>query len=197
MKQLAAFICAFFIGTAFSIAKENNYILWKKVGNWIVAADVSLGKACYTTITFVGGVSIRLGFNSQNSPHPVHLAISSPDWSSIETGKDYNVAWQLDDNPQWGSTASGVDFGTGKGLWSNIDAPNFIEEFVRKHGLKLYFNGNVIASMDLRDSGAAAREMAECQQTVDGYSQQPEQTTPKDPFTKNRPPNAGKDPFAL
>jgi hypothetical protein len=196
MKRTAVFICAFLVGTVFSLAKENKYILWKQVGNWTVAADASLGNACYTTITFVGGVSIRLGFNSQNSPQPVHLAISSPDWSSIEAGKDYNVAWQLDDNPPWASIASGVDFGTTKGLWSNVDAPNFIDEFVRKHGLKLYFNGNIIASMDLRDSGAAARELAVCQKAIDSYSQQPEQPKPKDPFT-NQPSTVGKDPFAL
>jgi hypothetical protein len=77
-----------------------------------------------------------------------------------------------------------------------VSGMKFISEVMRKQGLKVTYQGKVIANLSLRGSRRALNELGLCQQAVDKWAAA--RQAPKDPFADPVPKTKdAKDPFAL
>ncbi|GKX35284.1 MAG: hypothetical protein MnENMB40S_29020 [Rhizobiaceae bacterium MnEN-MB40S] len=180
--------------SSFAWAQENSEVVhWADVGNWSIFADRTLGNACYAVTVYESGIFLRAGFNGSGSGGDTYVAVGSLDWKSIEFGKEYDITFQMDREAPWNGTATGAIIGEVPFLVIYHDNYDFFEEFARKLGIRIIYEGKQIANLSLRGSHAALMSMIECQAVVNEYSTRPKE---KDPF-KEPSGNAvsGKDPF--
>ena len=193
----AAFLSVLFSSTLPSQAENATSVetaLWKSVGNWSVYIDKTVSYQCFITILYDDYTVFRVGFQDPKSTSALYVAIGNLNWSSIEDGKDYDLVLQLDNESGWKSPATGMHFGTFPSLIVNTNQTGFVDELMRKHSLRVFFNDRQILNLSLRGSNAALQEMAACQNAVDGYLGRNAQ--PSDPFSGVSTPKSPKDPFA-
>ena len=180
-------------------ALAADSIYWKSVGNWDVLIDPSMGGACYTVVSYQDGTILRLGFDFTSNPTSIYLGIGSEMWKSLESGKDYDITIQFDNNPVWRASAAAVSVGTVNYIKATTTDTNFVNEFSRKHTLRAWFMGRQITSLTLSGSAAAVSEMLECQKATEAViSSGPKQPpSPKDPFEVAPNAKPAADPFSL
>nr|WP_304655017.1 hypothetical protein [Neorhizobium galegae] len=162
--------------------------------------DQTLGNACYVTTAYEGGTILRLGFDFTGATGRFYLALGNTNWQSLEAGKDYPIEIKFDDQPVWTATARGADFANSKWLHVTTENSNFADEFSRKLGMRVTFQGRQIAALRLKGSARAIDEMLACQKTVNSVvgAQRPQPPSPpKDPFAPAPGAKNANDPFDL
>jgi len=115
-------------------------------------------------------------------------------WRSIENGKDYELYLQLDNAQSWRSPARATRIDGVPFLVFGADQVDFVEELMRKHFLKVHYEGRMILNLSLQGSYAALQEMGVCESTIAEY-RSPGSVSNSDPFKGERASNKA-DPFA-
>jgi hypothetical protein len=179
-------------------AANDETALWRSVGNWNVYIDKTVEFQCFITTIYEDNTVFRVGFLKPGSSAAVYIAVGNMNWASIESGKDYDLTIQIDNGSSWNSPASGFRFGGLPSLIVNTNQIDFLDQFMRKHSLQVYFNGQRILNLSLRGSNAALQEMGYCQNAVDSYLGKYKPSARKtDPFAEGNVSPAAKDPFDL
>lgn len=200
MKRCVVLAFSLFCSTMPAIAA--NAIPYKQVNGWDVLMDPTMGNACYVTTTYDGGVTLRLGFDFTGPKGMIYIALGNNAWKSIEDGKDYPVEIQFDNQPVWKANAKGTDFADSKWLHIITSDPNFAEEFSRKLGMRVRFNGQQIAGLRLKGTSRAMDEMLACQAMTNEAlgsrgGNKPAPPPPSDPFSSGQSVKSANDPFDL
>jgi hypothetical protein len=188
-RVLAAALLA--CGISSALASEGA-VQWGTSGAWTIAVDTSLGNSCFLVTTFVDGTIFRLGFNQQNTSSPMYVGIGNQDWKSLDPGKDYDLQLQLDNLPGWNAAAEATTIGVTPFLLIPTDQVKFVDEFMRRHTLRMYFSGREVVRLNLKGSSQAVNEMLRCQNAVINYTQPPA----RDPFSGVSSGPKKKDPFS-
>lgn len=184
---------ALLLGLSGSAVANEETIEWGSVGNWGIFVDKTLGNSCYLTTAYVDGTFFRLGFTERDAKFPMYVGIGNRDWQSLEIGKDYDVQLQLDNLNIWNAPASAGSIGGIPFLFVNTDQVQFVDEFMRRHTLRVHFGGREILRLNLQGSNAAAVEMLRCQNAVVNHLP----PAPKnDPFSGVSSPSKRNDPFS-
>lgn len=191
-------LCAFMLFASKSWSQDQEVILWKTVNNWGVYIDRTLGDNCYTFTTYRDGTVFRFGFQEEKSKAALYVAIGNSKWASIENGKDYALELQLDNEPTWPSPATGMKVRDVPFLVIGTNQTGFVDQLMRKHTLKVYFNNSMIQSLSLRGSYAALQELGACQSNVDAIKRRRPAEPPADPFSGVSDPQVNNaDPFDI
>lgn len=177
-----------------AIAAQDS-IHWKNVGAWTIKVDTSLGNSCFAAILYEDYTVFRIGFQEPGAAAAMYVGLGNLNWKSLETGKDYKLFLQLDNEKPWSSPARAAMIGQMPFLFIQTNQIRFVDQLMRKHALRVYFDGRQILNLSLRGSFAAIEELAVCQKTVDEVTKTPE--GPSDPFSGVSQPDANKDPFRL
>lgn len=150
--------------------------LWKHVGNWSVHVDTS-GQTygCFILTTYTDGSILRVSVMPDRSS--LLLMVGNMEWASIEAGKDYPIDVRFDDAPWWTATATGFRLSGVPLLFVESRRDEFFEEFMRKHEMRVRYEGREIVRLGLKGSFAALQELGRCQTAVTVSSG--ESTTPK------------------
>jgi hypothetical protein len=176
---------------------SDETMLWKEVGGWTVAADLTLGSACFVATAFEDRTLFRLGFNFLDKDHPFYILMVNDNWKSLEEGKQYPIELYLD-RSKWTVDASAVVFNGEKGLRIDFKDTNLVSEFAVKLGFRADFNGKRIVALSLKNSVKAIDEMIACQKAVDAVlAKQPKPPQSKDPFDAKPDAQTASDPFEL
>ncbi|MCB5204211.1 hypothetical protein LH464_17230 [Neorhizobium sp. T786] len=173
---------------------------WKKVDNWTVFMDPTMGNACYVAAVYEGGTILRVGFDFAGSVRQIYLALGNDNWKSLEAGKDYPVQIQFDNEVEWAATATGRKNNDATWLYVTTTDTGFLEEFSRKLGMRTTFRGTEIARLQLKGSSRAITEMLSCQSAVNEMmGARNEQAAPpsQDPFAPTPEVKSATDPFDL
>lgn len=178
-------------------AEEKETALWKNVGTWSVYIDRTVQYQCFIATIYEDYTIFRVGFQQPGSDSTMYVALGNLDWTSIEEGKDYELILQIDNETGWRSPARGFRFGTLPALIVGTNQADFVEQMMRRHSLRVHFNGQQILNLSLRGSNAALRELGNCQNQVDAYLGIKNQENSKDPFSGVAAPAPKKDPFAF
>lgn len=181
-------------------ALASNAIPWKSVPGWEVLMDQTMGNACYVTTSYQDGTTLRLGFDFTGPKGRFYMALGNDNWKSLEAGKDYPVQIQFDNVSPWTATARALDFASSKWLHVTTENSNFPDEFSRKQGMRVHFQGRQIVFLRLKGSARAMDEMLACQKTVNSVTagQKPAPSAPpKDPFAASPDVKNANDPFDL
>ncbi|MER8405327.1 DUF1176 domain-containing protein [Mesorhizobium sp. M1307] len=169
--------------------------LWKNVGTWAVYIDKTTKYQCFIATLYQDNTTFRIGFEAPDSKSGLYVALANSNWTSIEAGKDYDLTLQIDNETGWRSPATGYRFGSMPALIFGTNQTAFVDQLMRKHSLRVFFNGNQILNLSLRGSNAALLEMGNCQNQVDAYLGR-KNGGGSDPFAGDVAAPAQKDPFA-
>ncbi|MDK4720096.1 hypothetical protein PH552_12150 [Rhizobium sp. CNPSo 3968] len=203
MKRIIA--SAFLMYLVASPTYAADSVPWKSVNGWTILVDPSMGNACYMTTAFNNNVLLRFGFSFLGKAPLLYLAVGNRNWQSLEVGKDYPLQIHFDNNPIWSATAFVTDLSGVKFLNVTTSDTNFAQEFSRKLGMTISFQGKFVTGVQLRGSSAAVAEMLNCQTNVNAIAgaKNPAQP-PADPFQQQpaplpagQNPQNSKDPFSL
>lgn len=176
------------------IAKSQETLTWKEVGGWEIRVDTTLGNACFMIATWEQGTILRIGFVSGQSTSTVpYIILGNIYWTSLEEGKDYNLTFRFDNQRPWAVNATGYRLGQYVFLLFEVGTWEFVDEFMRKHGAEISYDGQVIANLSLTNSFAALRETANCHLQMAQAGAQGTQPS-ADPFA-NRSSQPDQDPF--
>jgi hypothetical protein len=175
-------------------ARSEDTTLWKHVDSWQVRVDTTLNYGCFIMAEYEQGSVLRIGFDP--SSDGAYLLITNERWRSIEQGKEYTLVLQFDDKDPWEASAQGFKFENSPYpfLYTPFSEAGFFKEFMRSHELTIEYRRERIASLSLRGSFAATREMVNCQRQID-ETRSTRQTRRNDPFAP-RARGASNDPFA-
>lgn len=194
MKWIIALVIS--LWTSIAYAKDDDVVAWKTVGSWSIYVDKTLGNACYAANAYDDGTVMRVGFQDSNSAYALYVAFGNVAWQSVEEGKEYQLTLEIDRSSSWPSPATGIVVANVPFLFINTNQAGFVNELMRKHTIRVKFRGRIVATLSLRGSGAAMRELGACQKIVDetiGRSQR----RPEDPFSDAPQVKDKVDPFAL
>jgi hypothetical protein len=170
---------------------------WGQVGGWRVLVDRTLGDGCFAMQVFERGSVLRIGFDVVNQR--IYLFFGHDNWKSLEVGKVYSLRIVFDggassyNGEMKGSTIGdgGVVFLAHKDL-----STAFVKDFMERTNMQVFYRGEQIGHLSLRNTYAAVTEVLNCQKELGFNSaKDPSTSTPAaDPFAKS--PRSSKDPFA-
>ena len=109
------------------------------------------------------GTVLRVGID--NLHNQSYFLFANPAWTSLEAGKQYPISLSFDGGPMEPVTAKAVRMGESTVLTVNLNSPSPNEVmtiFGRHIGVRILYNGNVIANLRLNGTAAAAAETIAC-----------------------------------
>jgi hypothetical protein len=164
--------------------------LWKRVGQWQVRVDTSVGYGCFILAEFEKGSVFRIGWSETDKT--AYLMLANTAWASLEVGKEYELRLQFDNAPAWRVPATVMLIGGARTLMSTFNEAEFIMELARKQHLDIHYRNRAVTRLFLTGSYAAVLEMFSCQKVIReaGLGSGGR----RDPFASR--PAASSDPFA-
>jgi hypothetical protein len=192
MKTLALVMAALLQVLIAPIAwsDTNGTAKWGKVGGWDIRVDRTVGDGCFAMQVFEGGTIVRIGFDVTN--RAIYLIFGHDNWKSLEEGKLYPVVIRFDNSQDYNGEMKGQRLGKAIFLvHSNLNA-DFLNDFMQRNTMQIFYRGDRIASLSLKNTYAAVGEVKTCQHEVGmaGAKQRSE-----DPITPSAPATRGADPF--
>lgn len=174
-------------GTA--IADDSGSARWAEVGPWHILVDKTMGNGCFMLSSYGSGTALRVGFNNRNNT--AYFIIGNSAWQALEAGKQYQIGGQFDGGQMAHWTATAVKMGDGTFLSVPFSSPSpsdVMLAFGQRLNLKVYYRGNLLSSMNLNGTAAAAAETINCNRQFTA--------TRTDPFESGTPHPVSSDPFA-
>jgi len=179
---LAAVVSSLSLSTA--MAGDNDSAKWSQVGPWHIFVDSTVGNGCFMVSSYGSGTVLRVGFNNRNNT--AYLMVGNEAWKSLEAGKQYQISGQFDNGTAYNWTANGARLGDMTVLSVPFGTPSpteVMQTFGQRLNLKLYYRGNMLASMNLNGTAAAAAETINCNRQFNTKADPFGNGTRPDPFT--------------
>ena len=147
---------------AFSM--ENDTEKYSTVGFWEIRVDDSLGGGCFMLANYDGGAALRIGWKPK--AEELYLIVADEDWDSLQVEKKYDIEMKLGNEAPWNIDASGINVDGLKGLVASVTDENFISEFRNKNSIEFSWNKKPLATLSLKNSKKAFRQLQTCQSGV-------------------------------
>ena len=143
---------------------------WGQVGGWKIRVDRTLGDGCFAFQSYEDGSVIRLGFNPERKT--IYFVLGNPSWKSLEVGKRYLIVFEFDGFDRYDGELTGITIGDSRSvvLDHNNVSVKFTEAFMQRNVMRVYYQGNRIASLSLANTYAAIAEVLNCQSQFRGSS---------------------------
>lgn len=142
-----------------------------KTESWTIGYNKSLN-GCLASETFSDSTTFWLGIDGRDNSY--FLALTNPNWQSIEPGKQYSLRFAALGGGRWQGHFVGVSREDEKGVVSGGLNVKFVGDIVRSSGIAVSISDRVIARLSLEGSSAAMSAVAECQSERRGGSSSPE-----------------------
>jgi len=137
---------------------------------------------------FERGTIVRIGFDV--TAQTIYLIFAHDDWKSIEVGKIYPVRIIFDGVSTYNGEMKGQSVGNKITLVHRNLSTDFVKDFMQRNGMQVFYRGDQIANLSLKNTFAAVGEVVNCQREVGGKPG----TSNRDPFVSTPPPQ-NRDPF--
>lgn len=161
---------------------------WGTIGGWKIKVDRTLGDGCFAMQVYERGTVVRIGFDVSKSR--IYLFFGHDSWKSLEVGKLYPVRIVFDGGTKYDGEMRGTRLGTVVFLAHRQVSPDFVKDFMERSGMQIFYEGNQIANLSLRNTYAAVSEVMNCQRELGFASKK------ADPFSSGSSPARSTDPFS-
>jgi hypothetical protein len=135
----------------------------EKSGPWTIGYNSSL-KGCVASAASDDRTTVWIGFDGREPNIPTYLALTNPNWSSIEPRKFYELRIQALESHRWRGYGSGVERPNQRGLFVFGVKWRLLREFAQASGLVLSLNKEVLTRTNISGSLDALTKLISCQQ---------------------------------
>lgn len=135
----------------------------EKIGTaegWAIGYNKTL-KGCLASESFSDETTLWLGIDGRD--RTFFLALTNPNWRSIEPGKQYLLRFSALGGGRWQGKFVGVARETEKGVVSGGLKEKFVGDIVGSSGVAVSLGDRIIARLSLRGSAAAMSSVVQCQ----------------------------------
>lgn len=159
---------------AFDLAQAQEKLgLDERLGTsegWSIGYNKTLN-GCLAYETFSDATTFWLGIDGRN--RSFFLALTNPNWQSIEPGKSYALRFMALGGGRWQGKFFGVSREAEKGIVSGELNEKFVGEIVRSSGVAVSLGDKNIARLSLQGSSAAMAAIMQCQRERSSGSSSP------------------------
>ncbi len=193
MVRFASVLAVGLVAAWPSVAQDST--LWKRIGNWDISIDATIGNGCYTLASWTGGTVFRLGLNPELDNY--YVLIGNDKWGSLKAEESYDIQLRFDDKAPWDVSMRGLQFTAGETVYLHAQSTDFdfIDEFMLQASMTISYQGNKIETLSLSGSKRAFEEVLACQEHVTAQG-----IPSDDPFASGSKPESkgrkSEDPFA-
>lgn len=144
-------------------AASDEVVMWKKVGEWSVAVDTTMGHGCFMAAKVVPGETVvRVGIDARALPPRPYVVIGNPEWAP--TLKTYPLTMRID-NDTAGVTAKAGAAGGVPTLGFHI-APALFSRLMTGRVLAVAVGSTLLVHTKLDGTHAAGAEVLRCQEAM-------------------------------
>lgn len=139
--------------------------LWKRLPDWDVRVDHTLGPSCFLVALYKSGTAVRIGLDQINSQ--IYLLLGNDAWAWVVSGQRYDLTFQFNAGQSWATTATAIRVsGDSIALSTSFSTTQFLSEFVAGKYLAVSYSGRPFAALDLRGTSEAGIELMACQKAM-------------------------------
>jgi hypothetical protein len=149
--------------TSLSALAEDT-VKWADVGAWPVMVDRTLGDGCFTYKMYPTGTILRMGFDRLTDQ--VYILVANQAWSTLESGKTYDLRLSLGDAQPWNGPGTASNFNGATAFWLNFGSVDVVLNFVQVQILEIKHRNETLEYLDLTGSVAAFSEVLRCQEAT-------------------------------
>ena len=153
-------ICAGASGYAYAETRLGIDEKIETTEGWAIGYNKTLN-GCLASESFSDATTIWLGIDGRD--HTFFLALTNPNWQSIEPGKQYLLRFLALGGGRWQGKFVGVGSEGGKGVISGGLKEKFVGDIVGSSGLAVSLGDKVVARLSLQGSAAAMSSVVHCQ----------------------------------
>lgn len=143
-------------------AKASGTRIYRRVGNWTVAVDDTLGGGCFVLAQF-DNVALRVGADLRQTPMTGYAMLFGDSWASIERRADYPIEIKFGDARPRKVKAGGTEIGGLKGVGFTFDKSGFLDQLSSARDMRVSYRDNEVAHLDLAGASEALDAMRDCQ----------------------------------
>jgi hypothetical protein len=141
-------------GSTFALSSQvqaQNAGKWAEVGGWEVRVDPSVGNGCFAIQLYEDGTVVRIGVDVDQKR--IYLFFGNNSWKSLELGKIYPVRITFDGVSNYNGEMNGYRLAGGTMVLAHRNlSSDFVKDFMQRNGMRLYYQGNQIANLSLRNT---------------------------------------------
>jgi hypothetical protein len=189
LGRICSWGAVFWIAMA-PVAWSEETVSWGKVGGWDIRVDRTVGDGCFAMQVFERGTVVRIGFDVASKA--IYLVFGHDNWKSLEEGKVYPVVIRFDSGQEYKGSMEGQRLAKTVFLVHHNLNNDFLKDFMQRNTMEVFYRGDSIANLSLRNTYAAVGEVINCQREIVAGSK------PQDPFSgtpASRGGGSGSDPF--
>ncbi len=168
-------------------SESGETIRWGKVGGWYIRVDRTVGDGCFAMQVFERGTVVRIGFDVAS--RTIYLVFGHDDWKSLEEGKLYPVVVRFDSGQEYKGEMKGQRLAKTVFLVHHNLNGDFLKDFMQRNAMEVFYRGDSIANVSLKNTYAAVGEVINCQREIGAAG-----SGSPDPFA-GAPAGGGRDPF--
>jgi hypothetical protein len=185
-----AILCGTFASTV--RAETTGTATWGKVEGWEVRVDQTLGYGCFAFQSFERGSLVRIGFNPKTSS--IYVMFGNAAWKSLEAGKVYRMKFVFDGTSTYEGELKGVLVNNFTFLEHRNVSTAFVDDFMKRNSMEVFYNGQKVTGLSLRNTYAAVSEVINCQKELIAAGRSPSFSNSTARPTSSDAPRAS-DPF--
>jgi serine protease Do len=142
---------------------QGNLGIDERIGSsegWAIGYNKSVN-GCLASETYSDETTFWLGIDGRD--HTFFLALTNPNWQSIEPGKAYALKFLALGGGRWQGKFVGVSRESEKGVVSGELNEKFVGDIVRSAGVAVSIGDRTVARLNLQGSSAAMSAIVQCQ----------------------------------
>ena len=157
------YLTAFSVGLALAATPATSELIYLgDVAGWEVLVDRSLGDGCLIQAEYEDGSLVRIGFDLEQREG--YITVVNENWGYLEDGAEYEVNFDLDNEPYEG-IATAIEIGGTPGVDITFDNSDFLFHIAKKYTMTVY-NTDMerVMAIDLDGTYNALQSAMDCQE---------------------------------
>ena len=193
MRNMACTAVVAFAAITAPALAEPNTPSWGRVEGWDIRVDPTLGNGCFAAQKYQRGSVVRIGVNPNNTT--VYFLFGNEAWTSLQVGRKYAITFVFDGVATYTGEMTGYSISGSTFLAHNNVSSKFVNEFMQRNDIEIFYRDERIANLSLRNTYAAVTEVVNCQRALVAAGRSTLSTPTQSNSSHTNDPFKPNDPF--
>jgi serine protease Do len=154
-------IIYFNVPVAFAAGTLNVDKKFAEVDHWVIGYSESLD-GCVAAVPFRDKTTLWIGFSQNDDGRGSFIALTNPNWQSIQTEGIYDLRFRTD-RTSWRGKFIGFVRTNERGIFAVGVKDAFLDAVADASGIAVYLNNKIVTKLSLEGSSGALQVTARCE----------------------------------